>query len=47
MIMFWVVRFFTKTPKGSNSIKHDLLVVKRRIEIRLEMISRMRRILLR
>jgi hypothetical protein len=34
-ITFLVVRSFIDKPKGSNSIKHQLLVVKRRTERRL------------
>jgi hypothetical protein len=34
-IMFLVVRSFTDKPKGSNSIEHQLSVVKRRTERRL------------
>jgi hypothetical protein len=29
MITFWVVRSFTDKPNGSNSIEHQLSVVKR------------------
>jgi hypothetical protein len=33
-ITFLIVRSFTDKPKGSNSIEHQLLVVKRRTERR-------------
>jgi hypothetical protein len=35
-IMFLVVRSFTDKPNGSNSIEHQLSVVKRRTESKLE-----------
>jgi hypothetical protein len=34
-ITFLVVRFFTDKPNGSNSIEHQLSVVKRRTESKL------------
>jgi hypothetical protein len=47
MITFWIERSFTDKPNGSNSIEHQLSVVKQRTERRLSIMSGANKILLR
>lgn len=47
VITFWVDKSFTETPRGSNSIEHQLSVVKRRTNKKFRIISGVTRIWLR